>query len=99
MTPYRSLAPAHPAATVRINNGQRRIPGRRPSRRTLVPGRRRSAVDNRSESHYRLDGVNLLDRLVVAVPQYPCEAQRHAARVAGGALDTVDGDLGHQWRL
>src|SRR4051812_24061150 len=42
---------------------------------------------------HRLERVDLGDRLVVAVPQHPGEPQRHAAGVAGGALDTVEGDL------
>src|SRR4051812_25915262 len=43
----------------------------------------------------RLHGVDLRDRLVVAVAQDAGEAQRHATRVAGRLLHAVERDLDH----
>src|SRR4029453_8004284 len=46
-----------------------------------------------------VDGVRLLRRLVGTIAEHPGESQRDAARVAGAALDSVEGDLDNEVRL
>ena len=59
---------------------------------TVSRGGPRRWITDRELAH-RLDRVGLVGGLVVAVADDPGEAQSHAAGVAGGALEAVEGDL------
>src|ERR1700733_1063011 len=56
------------------------------------------SVGWRRQPRDRVYRVGLRRWLVLAVTQYPGEPQRDTARVSRGALDSVEGDLDHEFR-